>query len=77
MRWITCDPEAEVFYYLALISTGMGEIMSQRVFLFLFASLAAVLPEAAWAGSGGPDYVNMGMLAVVIIMLFMVMKKIK
>jgi hypothetical protein len=48
--------------------------------LFLCASLAFMLPEAAWAGSGGPSggtatYTIMGLLVVIIIMLAAVLKK--
>jgi hypothetical protein len=77
MKQVTCDGGIEVFYYLPVILLERGKIMNGRLFFFLFALLATALPEAAWAGSGGPDYVNMGMLVVIIVMLFVVIKKIR
>jgi len=55
--------------------------MSSRLFLILCASLAAALPQLAWAGSGGPSagsttYIIMALLVIIIIMLAWILKKI-
>jgi hypothetical protein len=53
--------------------------MNSRLLFLLCASLAAALPEAAWAGSGGPSasgYTVMGLLVIIIILLFLIWKKI-
>jgi asparagine N-glycosylation enzyme membrane subunit Stt3 len=56
----------------------MGETMDFRTLFLLCASLAILLPSAAWAGSGGPiTYTILGLLVVVILMLAAVLRKIK
>jgi hypothetical protein len=50
--------------------------MSSRSFFILCASLLTLLPEAAWAGSGGPNgMVTYGAFGVIIIMLAAILKK--
>lgn len=55
--------------------------MSSRLLFLLCASLAAALPEAAWAGSGGPSagsmtYLIIALLVIIIILLAWILKKI-
>ena len=62
----------------------MGEIMI-RLFYFLCAFLASALPQASWAGSGGPSagagstgaWIIMALLVIIIILLALILKKLK
>jgi hypothetical protein len=70
-----------VFYWRALFTAGWGKIMT-RLFFLLSAFLATALPQAAWAGSGGPSagsttWIVMALLVIIIILLALILKKLK